>query len=163
MGVIPSFSLCSLVEQEGHLAAPHPLQACSFLLKREWPNCPSLRALREHILIVRPQRARRMVRPLPPSPLFAKNWKRCVNRRRTRASFTSKLLKKSASGVLAALRGSTYRAEYESPLRLLRSCLRNGASWRAGVGRVRSLAFLNSLLTVRKPSTTACALCFPHP
>jgi hypothetical protein len=27
----------------------------------EWPDCPSLRALREHILIVRPQRARRIV------------------------------------------------------------------------------------------------------
>ena len=29
-----------------------------------------------------------------------------------------------------------------TPLRLLRPCPRNGASWRAGVGRVRNLAFL---------------------
>ena len=32
------------------------------------------------------------------------------------------MLKKSASGVLASLRGSTYRKEYASPLRLLRPC-----------------------------------------
>ena len=32
-----------------------------FLSQGEQPDCPSLRALREHILIVRPQRARRMV------------------------------------------------------------------------------------------------------
>src|SRR5574338_1289178 len=32
------------------------------------------------------------------------------------------MLKKSASGVLASLRGSTYRTEYASPLRLLRPC-----------------------------------------
>ena len=31
----------------------------------EQPDCPSLRALREHILIVRPQRARRMVWTFP--------------------------------------------------------------------------------------------------
>src|SRR5687768_590590 len=34
---------------------------------------------------------------------------------------------------------------YASPLRSLRPCLRNGASWRAGVGRVRSLDFLSIL------------------
>jgi hypothetical protein len=43
----------------------------------------------------------------------------------------SRLLIKSASGVLAALRDSTYGSEYDSPLRLLRPC------W---------TAFLNSLL-----------------
>jgi len=32
---------------------------------------------------------------------------------------TSKLLKKSASSVLATFRGSTYGTEYASPLRLL--------------------------------------------
>ncbi len=42
----------------------------------------------------------------------------------------SRLLIKSASGVLASLRGSTYGTEYDSPLRLLRPC------W---------TAFLNSL------------------
>jgi len=48
-----------------------------------------------------------------------------------------------------------------SPLRSLRPCQRNGASWRAGVGRVRSLAFLSilrwfprSLLVVRDPFLT---------
>ena len=35
---------------------------------RESPDCPSLRALREHILIVRPQRARRMVWLFPCHP-----------------------------------------------------------------------------------------------
>ncbi len=34
----------------------------------------------------------------------------------------SRVLKKSASGVLASLRGSTYGTEYDSPLRLLRPC-----------------------------------------
>ena len=37
-------------------------------LSEEQPDCPSLRALREHILIVRPQRARRMVWWLPSLP-----------------------------------------------------------------------------------------------
>ena len=32
------------------------------------------------------------------------------------------MLKKSASGVLTSLRGSTYSKEYASPLRLLRPC-----------------------------------------
>ena len=66
-----------------------------------------------------------------PSPLICEELETVCETRRTRASFTSKLLKKSASGVLAALRGSTYRTEYASPLRLLRPC------W---------TAFLNSLL-----------------
>lgn len=46
------------------------------------------------------------------------------------AAYTSRLLRKSASGVLAALRGSTYYREYASPRRLLRPC---------------RMAFLNSL------------------
>jgi hypothetical protein len=37
-------------------------------------------------------------------------------------SISSRLLTKSASGVLAALRGSTYHREYASPHRLLRPC-----------------------------------------
>jgi S-disulfanyl-L-cysteine oxidoreductase SoxD len=45
----------------------------------------------------------------------------------------SRLLKKSASSVLTALRGSTYETKYASPLRLLRPC------W---------TAFLNSLLVI---------------
>ena len=58
---------------------------------------------------------------------------------------TSKMLKKPASGVLASRRGSTYDTEYASPLRSLRPCLGQGASRRAGVGRVRSLVFLSIL------------------
>ena len=84
-----------------------------------------------HPFIVRPRRARRMVWLLPPSPLICEELETVCETRRTRASFTSKLLKQPASGVLAALRGSTYRKEYASPLRLLRPC------W---------TAFLNSLL-----------------
>jgi hypothetical protein len=79
----------------------------------------------------------------------------------------SRMLKKSASGVLAALRGSTYggglalalpvsvpafdgtgtatKQKGGSPHRLLRPCLGQGASWRAGVGWVRKLAFLSIL------------------
>jgi hypothetical protein len=34
----------------------------------------------------------------------------------------NRMLKKSASGVLASLRGSTYRTEYASPLYSLRPC-----------------------------------------
>jgi hypothetical protein len=52
------------------------------------------------------------------------------------ASFR-RLLTKSARGVLATLRGSTYGREYDSPLRLLRPC------W---------TAFLNSLQDIRVPS-----------
>jgi hypothetical protein len=84
------------------------------------------------------------------------------------------MLKKSASGVLASFRPSTLRRSLSeirstvgdfpfakiywkgerptrsavctsSALHSLRPCLRNGASWRAGVGRVRCLAFLNTL------------------
>jgi len=84
------------------------------------------------------------------------------------------MLKKSASIVLASLRGSTLRKSFSevgstvgaipfakahssgerptrsavgtsSPLRSLRPCLRNGASWRAGAGRVRTVAFLSIL------------------
>ena len=46
---------------------------------------------------------------------------------------TRRLLIMSASGVLAALRGSTYDREYASPLRLLRPC---------------RTAFLNSLRAI---------------
>ena len=35
---------------------------------------------------------------------------------------SSRMLKKSASGVLASLRGSTYGTEYDSPFRSLRPC-----------------------------------------
>ena len=71
------------------------------------------------------------------------------------------MLKKSATFVLALLRGSTYDTEYDSPLHSLRPCLGQGASMgeeavladsgRAGeviarVGLVRSLAFLSILL-----------------
>jgi hypothetical protein len=70
---------------------------------------------------------------------------------------SSRVLKKSASIVpclrrsasrrqVASLRGSPYRTEYASPLRSLRPCLGQGASRRARVGRVRSLAFLSILL-----------------
>jgi ATP synthase protein I len=55
------------------------------------------------------------------------------------------MLKKSASGVLTLLRGSTYGGEYASPLRSLRPCARDDASRRVGVGRVRMVAFLNIL------------------
>ena len=79
----------------------------------------------------------------------------------------SRMLKNSASGVLASFRPSTYRTEYASaqatadsptrrraqtwrslfvaPCASLRPCPRNGASWRDGVGRVRSLNFLSIL------------------
>ncbi len=40
----------------------------------EWPDCPSPRASREHILIVRPRRARRMVWLLPSHPSEAARW-----------------------------------------------------------------------------------------
>ena len=52
----------------------------------------------------------------------------------------TRLLTKSASGVLAALRGSTYGRKYDSPLRLLRPC------W---------TAFLNSLRESLKESVTS--------
>jgi hypothetical protein len=85
------------------------------------------------------------------------------------------MLKKTASVVLASFRPSTLRRGFSevgstggafpfakihckaerptrsavctsSGLHSLRPCLRNGASWRDGVGRVRSLAFLSILL-----------------
>ncbi len=74
--------------------------------------------------------------------------------------FTSRMLKKSASGVLATLRGSTYGTKYDLPLRSLRPCLGQGASFGeeavladsgregevvARVGRVRSLDILSIL------------------
>ncbi len=52
---------------------------------------------------------------------------------------TSRMRKKSASGVLATLGGKTYGGEYDSPLRLLWPC------W---------TAFLNSLRAIRVPSVT---------
>ena len=96
---------------------------------------------------------------------------RCLCLMRARSS---RMRKKSASGVLASLRGSTRvfgrrnhwrgfsvrqdrshgrtaprsAVRTSSPLRSLRPCPRNGASWRAGVGRVRSLAFLRILLAI---------------
>jgi len=100
--------------------------------------------------------------------------KKIVTTRVDRLKAFSRMLKKSASGVLASLRGSTLSRSYSevgnavgafpfaeiycmgerptrsavctsSPLRSLLPCPRNGASWRAGVGRVRSLAFLSIL------------------
>ena len=53
----------------------------------------------------------------------------------------SRLLKKAASGVLAALRGSTYCREYASPLRLLRPC------WTAFLNSLRWL--LNGSVSIR--------------
>src|SRR5580765_788018 len=90
-----------------------------------------------------------------------------------------RMLKKSASGVLASLRPSTLRRGYSevrntvgafpfanihcmgkrptrsavctsSALRSLRPCLGQGASWRARVGWVRRTAFLSILLNVKR-------------
>jgi hypothetical protein len=60
--------------------------------------------------------------------------------------FTSRLLTKTASGVLASLRGSTYGTEYASPLRSLRPC------W---------TAFLNSLQTIQLLSVISGVVLFP--
>ena len=61
--------------------------------------------------------------------------------------FHSRMLKKSASVV--SCRSEVQRTEaYASPLCSLRPSLGQGASWRARVGRVRRLAFLNILLTL---------------
>src|SRR6266850_2467178 len=49
-----------------------PFHACSLILQRGWPDCPSLRASTEHILIVRGLRAKRMVWLLPPPALRVK-------------------------------------------------------------------------------------------
>ena len=62
---------------------------------------------------------------------------------RIRLNIASRLLTKSASGVLAALRGSTYGGEYASPLRLLRPC------W---------TAFVNSLRPIVRSSVTCSVL-----
>jgi hypothetical protein len=53
----------------------------------------------------------------------------------------SRMLKKSAGFVLASLPGTVKRG---SPAELW-PCLGKGASWRAGVGRMRRLAFLSIL------------------
>jgi hypothetical protein len=58
---------------------------------------------------------------------------------------TNRMLNKSSSFVLTSLTGSTYGKEYASPLHSLRPYMRIGASWRAGVGWVRSTVFLNIL------------------
>jgi len=100
------------------------------------------------------------------------------------------MLKQSASSVLASFRPSTgtrpphhsaARTDlvllirrtvrprgYASALHSLRPCLRNGASRRAGVGRVRSLAILSILREcspivphVRTIEVLACQHCFP--
>jgi type II secretory pathway pseudopilin PulG len=55
------------------------------------------------------------------------------------------MLKESAGVVLASFKPSTYSRGSASGLHSLRPDPRNGASWRAGVGRVRSLAFLSLL------------------
>ena len=58
----------------------------------------------------------------------------------------SRLLIKSASGVLASLRGSTYVRKYASPLRSLRPC------W---------TAFLNSLQAIQFPSVISGVVLIP--
>ena len=58
----------------------------------------------------------------------------------------SRLLIKSASGVLASLRGSTYGTEYTSPLPSLRPC------W---------TAFLNSLQAIQLLSMISGVVLFP--
>ena len=75
------------------------------------------------------------------------------------------MLKKSASGVLASFRPSTYPKGYASALHSLWPCLGKGASQgeeaissdsgregeiSAGVGWVRSQAILSTLLTYRR-------------
>ena len=63
------------------------------------------------------------------------------------------MLKKSASIVLASLRGSPYSTEYDSPLCWLWPCQRKGASWtlassvepHAGVEQVRCLVIVSIL------------------
>src|SRR5207247_10197909 len=68
---------------------------------------------------------------------------------------TSRLLKKSASGVLASFKPSMSPRGYDSALHSLRPCMGQDASWRARIGRVRNLAFLNSLRVLLKPSMTS--------
>ena len=81
---------------------------------------------------------------------------------------TRRLLTRSASDVLAALRGPTYGRDYASLFRLLRPCPRNGASMGeeavlADSGRVGEVAagvrwvkaaFLNSLRMILKESVS---------
>jgi len=58
---------------------------------------------------------------------------------------TSRMLKKSASGVLSSRRGSTYGTQYDSPLRSLRPC------WTAFLSILRE----RSLLVPDVPSVRA--------
>jgi hypothetical protein len=55
------------------------------------------------------------------------------------------LLKKSASGVLASLRGSTYRKKYASPPRSLRPC------WTNLLNSLRLLRAIESAETLEDP------------
>jgi len=55
------------------------------------------------------------------------------------------MVKKAVSCVLASLRPSTYLRGYASALRSLRPRLWKGASWRTGVGWVRTATFLTTL------------------
>jgi hypothetical protein len=61
-----------------------------------------------------------------------------------------RMLKKSASGVLASLRPQRTPEGTPPALRSLRSCLGKGASRRARVGRVRGLVFLSIPLNVNR-------------
>lgn len=64
------------------------------------------------------------------------------------SALSSRLLTKSASGVLASLRGPTYGTEYASPLHSLRLC------W---------TAFLNSLRYILMVFVTFGAISFSRP
>ena len=55
-----------------------------------------------------------------PSPW--RNANQTMNRSNVPTAQPNRMLKKSASGVLASLRGSTYRPAYASPLHSLRPC-----------------------------------------
>ena len=68
------------------------------------------------------------------------------------------MLKKSASGVLASLLGTVNRETRVS--RGVADLPGQGASWRAGVGRVRSRAFLSILRGVLPLSLTSGPLNF---
>jgi len=67
---------------------------------------------------------------------------------------SSRLLKKSARGVLATLRGSTYYREYASPPRLLRPC------WTAFLN---SLRWLLGGLRGSRPCSLLCSSRFSTP
>ena len=78
---------------------------------------------------------------------------------------TSRLLTKSASGVLAALPGAVKREASNvkrGSATELRPCMGQGASRRARIGRVRSLVFLNSLRITLKESVSLRASRFCH-